>query len=341
MQLAARLKARGIDTIFVAGNLAQQPATDGWATVYVAEKTAAGLVQALKQASAGASPCALLLHVAGYGYAKRGAPFWLLQGLRQWRAQNETQRAAGIFHELYASGPVTTSSFWIGPLQKFVARSLWTALDAALTTTPSYAADLSRWRPDAGSSIVEMPVPSNVGEPEHIPGIGARAKRAAVFGRAGTEAALYGQFLKDVEGTLLGLGIEEVIDIGVRHTPPPPAIGGIPVRPLGRLAAERVSEEFLNSRVGLLAYDCARLGKSGVHSGYAAHGVVPVCFDTTVNRPADAIRTAYFRPGRSSPDLDELQMLQNRVVEGYQRHNLDALATSIVSMITAEVKGGP
>lgn len=340
VQLAKRLKARGLETIFVAGNLTEQPATDGWPTIYVPEQTATGLLKALKQAAAGTDPHVVLFHIVGYGYAKRGVPFWLLQGWKAWQAQNRKERAIGIFHELYGSGPVTTSSFWLSPLQKFITRSLWLTLEAAVTTTPSYVADLARWRPVAKSRIVEMPVPSNVGEPEKIPGIEARAKRAAVFGRPGMEAPLYGQFLKQVEGTLAALDIEELIDIGVRYRPPPPSIGTIPVRALGHLSAERVSEEFLNCRVGLLAYDCARLGKSTIFSGYAAHGVVPICFDMPTKERASRVPGYYLDSGCASAAQQDLKSLQDRLVDDYQRHNLDALTAVIAGIILQKATVG-
>jgi hypothetical protein len=334
LQAAEQLKRRGLHTIFVAGNVTQYPPEDDWATCYIREKSPREFLQAMTKASAGATQCALLLHVAGYGYAKRGAPFWLLQGLREWRATNNTQNVFGIFHELYASGPITSSSYWMRPLQKYIARSLWMSVDGALTTTPSYVGDLTRWRPDAASKILEMPVPSNVGEPKTIPLISARPRRAAIFGRSGTEAPLYGKFLVDVTKTLATLHVSEVLDIGLRHSPPPKTIGGVPVKPLGRLPADRISEELLNCRFGLLAYDCSRLGKSTVYSAYAAHGVVPVCFDTRRDYKAEVIGIPpYLKLGYSSTEPAELQKLQCSVLDCYNHHNVEALGEILARMI--------
>src|ERR1041385_7558181 len=66
----------------------------------------------------------VLLHYVGYGYARRGAPSWLIDGLERWHRSNGAARILTMFHELYAKGPVWTSSFWLSPLQKHLAARL-------------------------------------------------------------------------------------------------------------------------------------------------------------------------------------------------------------------------
>jgi hypothetical protein len=62
---------------------------------------------------------ALLLHYSGYGYAKRGAPFWLLRAMRHFRCEHPSVPWMTMFHEVAASGPINTSAFWMRPKSKF------------------------------------------------------------------------------------------------------------------------------------------------------------------------------------------------------------------------------
>ena len=76
------------------------------------------------------------------------------------------------------------------------------------------------------------------------------------------------------------LGIEKIVDIGVRGLRPPATLGNTPVATLGRLPPSVVSERLLKCRFGLINYDLPRLGKSTVFAAYAAHGVIPVCIQS-------------------------------------------------------------
>ncbi|MFZ4728709.1 MAG: glycosyltransferase family 1 protein, partial [Pseudanabaena sp.] len=61
----------------------------------------------------------VLLHYVGYGYAKRGCPVWLVDGIQRWKNLYPDRLLVTMFHELHASGtPPWTSSFWLSPLQK-------------------------------------------------------------------------------------------------------------------------------------------------------------------------------------------------------------------------------
>jgi hypothetical protein len=60
----------------------------------------------------------LLLHYVGYGYAKRGCPVWLVEGLRNWKANNPCAYLVTMFHEIYASGSPWTSIFGSHPFKK-------------------------------------------------------------------------------------------------------------------------------------------------------------------------------------------------------------------------------
>src|SRR5258707_3620265 len=54
---------------------------------------------------------AVLLHYTGYGYDKRGAPFWLYRGIKSWLAEftrgpaASQKRFSTVFHELWTPSP--------------------------------------------------------------------------------------------------------------------------------------------------------------------------------------------------------------------------------------------
>ena len=66
----------------------------------------------------------VLLHYANYGYAPRGCPFWLIEGLGRWKKRNPRSQLAVMFHELYASASPWRSAFWLSPIQRRLASRL-------------------------------------------------------------------------------------------------------------------------------------------------------------------------------------------------------------------------
>ena len=135
-------------------------------------------------------PDAVLLHYSGYGFAQRGAPVWLLRGLRRWKARSPGRRLVVMFHELWAYGPPWRSSFWTYPVQRALVTALLRLADNYLTSTDLYARRLRRLEPHR-SPLAILPVPSNIGEPNELPPFEAREPVAVVFGRAGVRARVY------------------------------------------------------------------------------------------------------------------------------------------------------
>jgi hypothetical protein len=332
-RLAAGLKADfGVETTFIAGTPVEcgPPLDDGSPTLCVARRSSSALVDCLERVRSEYGETPVILHVSGYGYAKRGAPVWLAEGVRRWRAKKPSGRWLGVFHELYATGPITNSSFWLGPLQKRTARRLWHSVDVGLTPTGRYSDELLRWRPDARNCLIEMAVPSTVGEPVEVPPLDARPQKAVVFGRPGIEAEVYGRHRTDLVDAIAALGIIEIVDIGIREAPPPVSVAGARVRPLGRLTAEQVCSEFLDCRYGFLSYDPARLGKSTIFSGYAAHGVVPVCLGSNARPDSNLIAGEDFLcPPLSDVEPSRLPAVQTNLRSWYGRHDVAALSQAV------------
>jgi hypothetical protein len=263
----------------------------------LAGRTPEALRAALEEAAEG-NGGAVLLHYANYGYAPRGCPSWLVDGLTRWTARRRC-RLVTLFHEVWASGPPWTSSFWLRPLQRRLAATLARRSEAIATTLDVYAAMLRPWA--EGREIAVLPVFSTVGEPAAIPTWEERARRIVVFGGAGVRGRAYGPFLAALARAARELAAEEIWDVG---PPLPPSLlpakaGNVPIRPLGVLPAGEVSEILLASAAGFLAYPPAFLPKSTIFAAYCAHGILPVCaWDPPVTPPTcwteseDPARTA-------------------------------------------------
>jgi hypothetical protein len=329
----ALLERAGIKSVFLSGTPARTelPRADDWHTVAVRERTAPDLVAQLSELCRNAAPLAVVIHVSGYGYEKRGVPYWLLQGLRAWRRTHGNCSLLGVFHELFATGRIWNSSFWLSQSQKRVTRGIWDLCDGALTTTAPYFEQLAAWRPHMAHVLRTMPVPSNVGEPSQVPAPEERPPNMVVFGQPGTEDKIYREPWGALSALVVEtLGIKGIIDIGTRKTVPPRLVGPAPVMTLGQLAPDRVSRDLLSCRFGLLNYDIARLQKSTVFAAYAAHGVIPICIGSQAKPPVGLEEGQHFLlwPPKGMPDLG---MIQRRLAQWYGEHstikNADILAS--------------
>ena len=269
----------GIISVFLSGTSSDpaSPNQDEWQTVSLAQRKPRILADALCSLSAEGKARAVLLHFSGYGYQKRGVPFWLNRGLQMWSRRADRIPLITMFHELYATSRPWHSAFWLLPFQKRIARNILTLSSAAITPTNLLRQRLSDWRnDDDDKTVTAMPVFSNVGEPGCGAGPCARAPTAVVFGLTGVEDRLFGTYRSEVERTVRTLGIERIVDIGPRFSPIPGNLAGVPVVSKGALPQRAVSELLQQARFGFIAYPVDVLGKSGVFAAYAAHGVVPI-----------------------------------------------------------------
>jgi Glycosyltransferase Family 4 len=249
-------------------------------------------------------PDVVLLHYSGYGFAKRGAPLWLARGLRRWKRRAPAARLVVMFHELWASGPPWTSSFWTSPLQRALAAGVLRLADTYLTNTDLCARHLQRLAPHRSPPAV-LPVLSNVGEPDDPRPLEAREPLAVVFGLPGMRVRVYRNFEAFLP-TLRTAGIEAILDIG------PPldrrATDGLalPVTRWGYLEPSAASELILSARFGLLDYPLQLAAKSGIFAAYAAHGLVPLLRSAAGGR-ADGLQHGVnlVRAGEPLPGLPD------------------------------------
>src|SRR5688572_26176134 len=101
----------GIETHFIVTDPAWTGTgkIEGFEVTHLSRPSTAELINALP------ADATVLLHYEGYGYANRGCPVWLVKALEQWRMANNRRKLVTMFHELYATGPPWTSSFWLSP----------------------------------------------------------------------------------------------------------------------------------------------------------------------------------------------------------------------------------
>jgi hypothetical protein len=321
----ALFERSGCTSAFIVGTPAETetPVKDSWPNSPVIVRKGSTLAEQLTKLCQETRAEAVLLHVVGYGYQKRGVPLWLLNGMQLWRQIQPRTCLIGIFHELFAFNHFWNSSFWLSRAQLYVTRELWRLCNYGLTTNERYAGHLASWRPVTQDQLEVMPVFSNVGEPKTILPLVQRPMHMAVFGGAGVEQGVYrSPISKQTEAIASAFGIQNIIDIGDRATSIPPRIGPAIVTSMGRLSRCLVSRHLLACRYGLLNYDIARLEKSGVFAAYAAHGVIPICIGSRAAPTGELEEGRHFLRwpfARLPPDLSEIQ---RNLISWYQNHSV-------------------
>ena len=256
----------GLDTAFVVGNPAWQGAdeVEGFRVRKVAARTAQGLEAALLEAArSAAGDSRVLLQLSGYGYSGRGCPWWLMQGLRRWRAKRTDARLVTMFHELYAQAPPWRKTFWVSPAQRMVVKGIARSSDVAVTNIQIYRGRLERVDPSKQGSVEALAVPSNVGEPLEPGELGRRAKSMAVFGLPGSRMRSYATRMAALQRACEALGIAEIHDIGGSFAGIPERVGGVPVRQHGEMGASELSLLLSGTMAGFVDYYPGYFGQIG------------------------------------------------------------------------------
>ena len=316
----------GINTLFLSGTpfTDSSRTQDDGGTVSLPKQNARVLEDKLQSLTAGKDVIGVLLHFSGYGYQKRGVPLWLVNGLRRWRTRQGKIPLITIFHELYAAGRPWESSFWLAPVQKWIARDILLLSSRAIVTTDLCGARLVQWTNNSGSGITCMSVFSNVGEPGCGLPPGARPATAVVFGLAGVEDRIFGIYRREVERLVILLRVERIIDIGPRLSQSPTELAGIPVIPKGALSHNVVSDLLKHARFGFAGYPFHGIGKSGVFAAYAAHGVVPIVLSENLGHFNGVEPGLHCLDGlrlNTDVDQDDLAYIQAELYSWYASHS--------------------
>ena len=278
----------------------------------------------------------VVLHYGGYGYAKRGCPVWLVTALERWRKENTDRSLMTIFHELYATGPPWTSSFWLSPLQKNLTSRLARLSDQRLTSLEVNAQTLNAMSGN-GAETHHLPVFSSIGEPQSPPPLKDRRRRLVVFGTPGRRIQVYKRSAAELNRLCAALGIEEVLDIGepienrfFEHLVVPSSVSGL-------RSSDEVSELLLDSVAGVIDYPAAVLGKSTIFAAYCSHRVIPIVASYGDASPADGLESNeqyWLTDVQTEPvSLDAGQAVADRALDWYRQHDLSTHAKLLAACL--------
>lgn len=342
--LARQLRSDfNIETIFLLGNLATKNNSflENFQSEIITDRSADSLFFMLKKYSHDLNELTIvLLHYSGYGYAKRGCPNWLIDGLKKWKQEVVNVRLLTMFHELYHEfkSPFKSGS-WLSFSQRKLVAHLSQISDFYITNRQEYAKKLHKLSLNKQSIIPVLPVFSNVGEPnKNILPLSERQPRLIVFGQRRTKLRVYQESSASIIKTCHFLNIQEIWDIGESTGLNLSSIGGVPIAEIGRLSASEISVILLNSVAGFLNYNTSYLAKSGIFAAYCAHGLLPVSYRCSA-LPVDGISAGkhYWIPEESKPvpkNLEELQSIADNAYTWYQTHSLPIQAQTFARAIT-------
>ena len=273
LNMARRMRAAmNVETVFVCGTRAIR--TDHEFPIQgTTSQSAAGLAEALERACRAANTAGirLLLQLSAYGYHKYATPFWLLEGLRRWLSSDRRRTLVTMFHELHASGPFWSRTYWAAPFQKRVLRGILELSTACMTSVPQFARQLRAWSRDS-KRVEILPIPSGIGEPMEVPAIAVRSRRMCIFGlRPGGNLSA---------AAVMALGriasaweLREIAIVG--EEPLGNALRGMrcPVVEYKGASPSQASDILRDSVLGVSWYPPQYLGKSSAFGAYCAHGV--------------------------------------------------------------------
>jgi hypothetical protein len=326
-------KDNGIETRFVVGD----PDWDGPASVEgfevskLTERSRANLLRILRGATKGES--IVLLHYGGYGYARRGCPLWLVDGLQQWRNESKEGFLITMFHELYAYGPPWTSAFWLSALQRNLAARLARLSDQYLTSRQRYAEMVCRWSLGKHTSVRSLPVFSSIGEPEHVLPLNERRRRLVIFGTPGRRDQVYRRSAEQINRICRRLDIEEILDIGRPIDLDASVALHAPVVVCGELSGAEVSRLLSDAIAGVLDYPAGVLGKSTIFAAYCAHRLVPIIATYGDEASADGlVAGTHYLLSDARPENLSLatgQVIADKAYAWYAMHSLSIHAKTL------------
>ena len=332
-----------VQTHFIVGNPTWigKLELDGFPTSHITDGSSHSLIKLLNDRS-----CPVILHYVGYGYAKRGCPVWLVEALETWKKEHENFHLVTMFHEICASGPIWTSSFWLSGLQQNLAKRLTSLSDRLITSKQLYAQILEKLSGGKHCDIPALPVFSNIGEPEEVPQLRHRTKNLVIFGSPATRRRAYGQSQEAIEKACHFFQVEKILDIGSPLEESPNQIGSTPVIALGELPPPEISRILLDSFAGFIHYAPDFLGKSTIFAAYCAHGNLVIQSGTPVKETCgDGIKEGehYLNPQNlrilnrnSSLENSEpfpLQTIVGNAHKWYQDHSLQKQSQLFYSLL--------
>ena len=278
------------------------------------------------------NPRSILLHYVGYGYAKRGVPYWLLKAIKQIRKDQPDIQIGVMFHELFARGKPWQSSFWTSLFQAHITLSLANLSDFWMTNRADSASWLEKRLSPKPHQV--LPIFSNVGE---LPSINqARLPQLIIFGSSGLRLNTYQQSGIDLFEWALAQGLE-IHDIGPTIDDPQimTMLNQHGVVQHGRLDKDAISEIMEKSLFGLVAYPLFVLAKSGVFAAYCAHGLCPIVLSKEYPISDGLIAGKHYLaalPHKAENEAKKIQVAKN-AFDWYQAHSIERHADAVLHLM--------
>jgi hypothetical protein len=323
----------GIETHFIVTDPAWTGTgkVDGFEVTRLSTRSTGELINALPADPT--SDATVLLHYEGYGYANRGCPLWLVKALEQWRTASNRRKMVTMFHELYATGPPWTSSFWLSPLQRKLMVRLAQVSDQWVTSLERYAEIIRRFSQNTTTRSYSLPVFSSIGEPVITLPLAERRRRLVVFGTRGRRIEVYKRSAADLNRICQRLGITEILDIGRAVEFDFTGDLTVPVVMCGELPGAEVSRLLLDAVAGVIDYPASMLGKSTIFAAYCSHRMIPIIAPYGDSTPADGLEAVqqYWLTDVESKwlNLDAGQAIADNAFAWYQTHKLSAHAKTL------------
>jgi hypothetical protein len=210
---------------------------------------------------------ALILHYVGYGYQKRGVPFWLVQTLNHLK---NLAPVMTLFHEVWAWGPPWKSAFYLQHFQRRIVRDILNLSQIAITTTPKMKKLLERT--SAKKQVEFMPMSSSFEGIAPAPLPPPKGLRALIFGQRGLRLSTIRahqrflrylderQMLEEVVVMGKGAGVAQMLSLDARLLKKSVRIQKI--RLVGEATPQEVANEFGGAHFYLSSCPASLLCKS-------------------------------------------------------------------------------
>ena len=261
-------------TFLAAGTRRGSPQTPGpFRCFSLPDLTASGLATWMSSHSSEFD--AVVLHVSPYGYQKRAIPFWLASAWKQISRSKKRPVLMSMFHELYASGPITTSTFWLQPFQKVILRGLARASDVMRTNRQPYAEWLKGIPGLSRPEVTVMPVFSNFGEPQNLPPLRQRPEAMILFSSGIHGGGTPSEAVSRATRLCVRFGLKTLHIIG-GPKPELAEVDGICLRHQAFVPTAEASDLFLQCRMAYTGYHPLYFGKSTIMAAFAAHGLAVI-----------------------------------------------------------------
>jgi hypothetical protein len=328
-------KKLNLDTLLIAaGPLAKSnPSVEGFNTTSLTELTADDFLSCLSSLTSDSHQKPLvLIHYTFYGYSRFGCPYWLLNGLKQWKKLFPSAKVTIMFHEIHNIVKMKPwkHGFWTPIVQKRIASELVELADQCITSNAKYAAILSGI---SGRRDIEiLPVFSTIAEPIVVTDFTERKNQIVVFGQTRRREA-YKSSWEHISKVCEILNIEEIIDIGPELDISIPSYIHIPIRQMGQLDVHSISTILCNAQVGFINYSDESLVKSSVFATYCSHGMLPICHKASTMDGDNLVSGVnYINTDFTQIDfeiLNKATSISRHAYEWYQRHKIETQIAKI------------